>query len=222
MVLKTHFACNAVTAVTQITPVLHRFPVCLPLTKSSTLCNIEHIAEGFGGFWERAIMHTAMEFLCAVYNQALHGVDWPEGDNDPDEKFDDSRYGLLCDVRELIARLEPEDATTLAVYRKVLCDFEDMPLEDDDEQERLVNCMEAIIAATEARFVARERQLERDRPAIIARVIAEAKRHEREHPSPRATSRMIMVEVPTTLRGVVYMLKRMVKRALPKRATAAA
>jgi hypothetical protein len=33
---------------------------------------------------------------------------------------------------------------------------------------------------------------------------------------------MIMVEVPTTLRGVVYMFKRMVKRALPKRATATA
>jgi hypothetical protein len=81
------------------------------------------------------------------------GASWrrlPEGDNDPDEKFDDFRFGLQCDVRELIARLEAEDATTLAVYRKVLCDFEDMPLEDDDEQERLVNCMEAIIAATEA------------------------------------------------------------------------
>jgi hypothetical protein len=172
--------------------------------------NIAHIAEGFGGFGERAIMHTAMEILCTVYNQALHGVDWPEGGNDKDE-FDDFRYGLLCDVRELIARLEPKDATTLAVYRKVLCDFEDMPLDDDDEQERLVNCMEAIIAATEARFVARERQLERDRPAIIARVIAEAKRYEREHPHrPRPLGRYVFV--PTSLAGVAHMLRKMMPR----------
>jgi hypothetical protein len=65
------------------------------------------------------------------------------------------QHRLQFAMGELISRLEPEDAFTLAVYRDVLNDCEDYPLDDDDEQERLVNCMEAVIVATEAKFEAR-------------------------------------------------------------------
>jgi hypothetical protein len=81
---------------------------------------------------------SAMYFLCAVYNQSLLGVDWLGGrDKDPDDKFVNMRYHPRFPLGELISRLEPEDAFTLAVYRQVLSDCLDYPLDDDAEQDQL-------------------------------------------------------------------------------------
>jgi hypothetical protein len=168
---------------------------------------------------------TAMSFMCAVYNQSLHRVDWPEGENDPDGKFADMQYHFQFAVGELISRLEPEDSFTLAVYRDVLSDCEDFPL-DDDEQERLVNCMEAVIAATEAKFEARQRKLERDRPAQIARAIASAEHYARiDRARARHTFRDITVRLRVpTLHGIKRMLsfKRWRSAAAPQAEPAAA
>jgi hypothetical protein len=143
--------------------------------------------------------------LPATSAEVEHG---PEGEKDPDGKFADMQHHLQFAMGELISRLEPEDAFTLAVYRDVLNDCEDYPLDDDDEQERLVSCMEAVIAATEAKFEARQRKLERDRPAQIARAIASAEHYGRiDRERARYTTRDITVRLRVpTLHGIKRML----------------
>jgi hypothetical protein len=130
----------------------HRDFSHFPLESSTAMCSFLLTADEERRFSLERVQTvakaSAMYFLCAVYNQSLRGVDWPEGENDPDGKFADMQHRLQFAMGELISRLEPEDAFKLAVYRDVLNDCEDYPLDDDDEQERLVNCMEAVIAAT--------------------------------------------------------------------------
>jgi hypothetical protein len=162
-------------------------------------------------------MQTAMGFLCAVYRQSLVGVDWADKD--------DVRFHLRYTVGESIAQREPATPFELSVYREVL--------EDNEDDEEGVSFMEAVITATEAKFVARERQervdeltRERERQVQIARTMARYEQYQRDHPeqfkTQRPLGRQIYVFVPTSMRGVAYVLNKWLKKRMTPQAARAA
>jgi hypothetical protein len=150
----------------------------------------------------------------AVYDFATSDdAGWPG-----DDETGDLMAAMQFKAGPLVAKLEPEDEDELRVYRDVLYDFEDMPLEDDDEQQALVDHMRAVIEATEAKFVA----VERRRQLEAIRIIARAEKWDRDHPNaprPRTTARAVWVP---TWYGIACMFRQMFRKMMPRRQTATA
>jgi hypothetical protein len=108
----------------------------------------------------------AMAFMCAVYDQAFGGVDWPGGD-----EYGDLLATISNNFGLLISTLEPETEGELRVFEAVLDDYEATPMADEPQAE-LESRMRAMIARKEAEFEARERAGVVHAQAVIARAEA--------------------------------------------------